>query len=166
MTTTINASTTSGLIVSPDNSGNIQLLYNGVAAPAFSAYLSANQSVSANVLTKITFDTEDFDTANCFASNRFTPTVAGYYQFNACLCTTTSPTASIRFYKNGLQYCMGNDINASTNAAGGSALIYLNGTTDYVEVYGVVGSGGFFGHVADSSYPRYTFFNGLLVRGA
>jgi len=48
-----------------------------VNGPAFFAYSSAGtaQSISQNVWTKVTFNTESFDTASCFASSRFTPTV-------------------------------------------------------------------------------------------
>jgi len=83
MTTTINASTSSGLVVTPDNSGNVLLQYNGQSAPTFFAYKSTNQNATAGTDTKVTFDTEVFDTNNNFASNRFTPTVAGYYQLNS-----------------------------------------------------------------------------------
>jgi len=134
--------------------------------PAFSAYLGTSQSVSGSVLTKILFDTKDFDTNNNFASSRFTPTVAGYYQLNANLTTSTATAATVRFYKNGIQYAIGNDIISYVNAIGGSILVYLNGSTDYVEVYGLVGSGTFYGHLADSTYPRYTYFSGSLVRAA
>jgi len=88
MTTTINASTSSGLVVTPDNSGNIQLQYNGVAAPAFVAYYNTGGSgtlITTNTWTKVPFNTEVYDTANCFDTTnyRFTPSVAGYYQINA-----------------------------------------------------------------------------------
>ena len=89
----LGANTNSSGVLQPSGGGT------GLAAagPAFSAYLSANQSVSANVFTKITFDTEDFDTNSNFSSSRFTPTVAGYYQLNAVLTTTSgSPAAGLR----------------------------------------------------------------------
>ena len=43
------------------------------------------QTLSSGTLTKVTFDTELFDTNNNFASSRFTPTVAGQYFFYADL---------------------------------------------------------------------------------
>ena len=39
------------------------------------------QTLSSGTLTKVTFDTELFDTNNNFASSRFTPTIAGQYFF-------------------------------------------------------------------------------------
>ena len=44
--------------------------------------------------------------------------------------------------------------------------MYFNGSTDYVEIYAYVSSGSFQGHTVDSSYPRYTYFSGCLLRGA
>ena len=55
MTTTLNATTSNGLVVTPDNSGNILLQYNGVAAPAFSAYASAGTSLPNATFTKINY---------------------------------------------------------------------------------------------------------------
>jgi hypothetical protein len=102
MTTTINASTSSGLVVTPDNSGNVLLQYNGQSAPAFSAYAATNQSYSANVNTKVNFGTEEYDTNNNFASSRFTPTVAGYYQINAGFQVAGTPQdIQLYIYKNG-----------------------------------------------------------------
>ena len=50
--------------------------------PAFSAYQSTLQSFSSNTVTKVLFQTEEYDTNSNFASSRFTPTVAGYYQLS------------------------------------------------------------------------------------
>jgi hypothetical protein len=119
--------------------------------PAFSAYSSSTQSVSSGVNTKVNIDTEEFDTANCFstANNRFTPTVAGYYQFNFQLSVRSS-TNLTRFacyvYKNGVgagpsknggDICFNTAGNNGFKIAG-SGLIYANGTTDFFEMYGYV----------------------------
>lgn len=115
----------------------------GTTFPSFSAYKSTgagSQSLSSGAWTKITFDTEDWDTGSCFASSTFTPNVAGYYQINAGMFSDTSGTGEIQIalYKNGtrnkrLQW------HTTTSAQGyedsGSTLLYFNGTTDYVEVY-------------------------------
>lgn len=113
--------------------------------PAFSAYLSASQTISNNTVTKIQFDTELFDTNSNFNTSTytFTPTVAGYYQVN--LNTYIVGTASRayylspRIYKNGSNFRIA--ANALTLGPGGdwiiptSYLIYMNGTTDYLEAY-------------------------------
>jgi hypothetical protein len=170
MTTILNASTSAGLIITPDTSGNIQLQYNGVAAPAFSAYRSSSQqSVTTSTWTKAQLQSENFDTANCFDSTtnyRFTPNVAGYYQINGSLYFTSSSTtrAISALYKNGSEYTIGNYMASFNNTQGVAlvnALIYLNGSTDYVELYGFIqGTSPTFVDNAACS------LNGCLLRGA
>ena len=136
-----------------------------IDGPAFSAYSSASQSFSSNTLTKVTFDTEEFDTNNNFASSRFTPTVAGYYQITGGLSANTALGYFFTaVYKNGSAYKRGN--NYSTNSpfspnAQTTALVYLNGSTDYVEFYGI----------GSSSFSTYSgvdtvYMQGVLVRSA
>jgi hypothetical protein len=165
MTTTLNATTSNGLVVTPDNSGNILLQYNGVAAPAFSVYGNSGTSLINNTDTKIIYDTEEFDTNNNFASSRFTPTVAGYYQLNACvLINLSSGILGIMLYKNGGRFRYGVQTINTTSYAGAtfSTLVYANGTTDYFEVY-AINSGGTATNLAGEIY---NYFNGCLLRGA
>ena len=102
------------------------------------------QTLSANTWTKITFDTEIFDTNSNFASSRFTPTVAGQYYFCADLhhYNSASGATTIRntaLYKNGSVHT--HTLRTENSAPGYtikvevSAIIEMNGTTDYVEVY-------------------------------
>jgi hypothetical protein len=170
MTTTINASTSSGLVVTPDNSGNVMLQYNGVSTPVFSAYSSGNQTgQSLATWTKAIYDTEEFDTANCFSSSRFTPNVAGYYQINAELDMAASGGVSyslVAIYKNGVEAKRGSGINISSQGESYpnvSALIYMNGTTDYLEIYGYTGGSG---SVTWYGNGKVFYFQGFLVRGA
>jgi hypothetical protein len=136
-----------------------------VTGPAFSAYLSSNQSITNKTVTKVSFDTEEFDTNNNFASSRFTPTVAGYYQINCGIAASGFPVSIFysTIYKNGSIYKYGNTI-ANTNAIStASSIVYLNGSTDYVEIYGSVtatSGSAFYG----SSFT--TFINGSLIRNA
>lgn len=101
--------------------------------PAFSAYAAASTTVGYNVNTKILFDTEEFDTNNNFASSRFTPTVAGYYQLNWNVGVSGNAEKWGLLYKNGAAFKGGSDVIGYSSA--GSALVYANGTTDYFEVY-------------------------------
>ena len=146
-------------------SNNLASLGNG---PAFYAFRDlSNQSFSSNTFTKIQYNAEIFDTANCFDSTtnyRFTPTVAGYYQFNisAYYNGTSISRMLITIYKNGSSYTRPADINAPGNVASGSSLIYMNGTTDYVEVYTYVTATG---PAVEAGAP-YSYFQGFLVRGA
>lgn len=115
----------------------------GVAGngPAFSAYSNATTTLTANTDVKVTFGVELFDTASCFSSSRFTPNVAGYYIVNVCLNVNfwVGTIFSALVYKNGSVYQRGQ--TAYPQSVGGvrasiSTLVYLNGTTDYIEGYG------------------------------
>jgi hypothetical protein len=139
--------------------------------PVFSAYMGSTQAVSSQTYTKLNMDTKEFDTASCFNTStyRFTPNVAGYYQFNAQIDNQTgSPSRQfLDIYKNGSNAKTGLDIGISTgnfNQAAGAvvnALIYANGTTDYFEVY-VWCNGGF----TVASGGTQCYFQGFLVRPA
>jgi hypothetical protein len=106
--------------------------------PAFSAYGSANQGFTSGVTTKITLDTEVFDTNSNFASSRFTPTVAGYYQINgkARITGTGITNGSVYLYKNGSQLIIGTYTATGLAFSVVSAVVYLDGSTDYIELYG------------------------------
>ena len=156
----------------PANTGTVITTGSTFAGtgPAFSVYLAANQSVTSTVLTKITLNTETFDTNNNFdptTNYRFTPTVAGYYQINAAAQSqATSMSAMVlTIFKNGAAY------KTQTSALGGtpafvsmsiSDVIYLNGSTDYIELYGQVN--GTSPLLSGGSTP--TFMSGVLVRSA
>jgi hypothetical protein len=125
----------------------------GVAGngPSFMAYNNANQSISSATFTKVRFNAEEWDTNNNFDSTtnyRFTPTVAGYYQCSFAFSTEPSTATVTRiiglFYKNGAEYKFGNDFvgaNVTASEPVGSCLIYCNGSTDYVEIYGYMAGG-------------------------
>ncbi len=180
MSVKINASTSSGLVVDSDLTGSLQLQtagndaltvnssqvvnftkqfqIGGVLPPAFSVYKSTGQALSSATWTKLTFDIEEFDTNSNFASSRFTPTVAGYYQFNGQVSNGANTQTISSIYKNGSIYKAG--VNFSNGYAGNvSSIVYLNGTTDYVELYGYFGSGTTSGSGIESTY-----FNGIMVR--
>ena len=79
----------------------------GVAGTnSFSVAGSGNQtSIADNTWTKLTFDSENWDTDSCFASDKFTAPAAGKYFFtaNASMYGDTDNGNSIsgKFYKNG-----------------------------------------------------------------
>ena len=127
----------------PDATGTAMVSGN---MPAFSAYLASSQNVTSTVLTKVAYDTKVFDTNSNFSSNRFTPTVAGYYQVNVTVCGQSTATMSVLLgyiYKNGSSYRAGVNLTVTANArAAISDLIYMNGTTDYLEVYARVDGTG------------------------
>lgn len=172
MTTTINASTSSGLVVTPDNSGNIVLQYNGRGAPAFRMYRAAQQTLANNTVTLITFDTVDFDTSSCCttgASARVTPNVAGYYQVNAQVQTPWGSGSGPRLYgwiyKNGNQnsFYEANPTSASYVSVIFTDIIYCNGTTDYLDLRILQSTGSSLGISYGSPY---VYMSGCLLRGA
>lgn len=155
--------------VSGTNTLTLPALTGTVAinGPAFSASNSANQSISAGAFTKVNLDTEEFDTNSNFASSRFTPTVAGYYQFDGIVVTTTANTIYIAsLYKNGAEYKRGNDLRFGSNQGQMgvivSAIIYLNGSTDYVELYTYMSQNSTL--TGNSVYGCY--LQGCFLRGA
>ena len=182
MSVTINASTTSGLVMTSDLSGTLSLQSNGVAVtmpavagtmmvsgnmPAFSAYATAATTITNATWTKLTFDVETFDTNNNFASSRFTPTVAGYYQLSASWqAGFTSSFGGIQIYKNGSSYQYGSFIPATSvgTQVGMSNLVYCNGTTDYVEVYAYQTTG--LSQNTTVTGINTTWFSGAMVRTA
>lgn len=145
-----------------------------VNGPAFSAYAEATlQTIPNGTLTKVLFQTEEFDTNSNYASSRFTPTVEGYYQLNAEVrLDGASGTGEmmIMLYKNGAGYKRGTNQQGTQIAANFwamqvSTVVYANGTGDYFEIYVQQGSGGSISVTAVNS-PAITWFNGCMLRGA
>lgn len=138
--------------------------------PAFSVYRgSSDQSISSSTATKVQLNTKEFDTNSNFDSvtnYRFTPTVAGYYQINGQIegagTSVTRVFASI--YKNGSLYKMSNDgTMTAAYRAFVASVVYLNGSTDYVELYGWVNGSS---TVFYNSNGNGCYLNGALVRSA
>jgi len=145
----------------------------GVAGngPAFSAYATANQNITAATFTKIQLNAELFDTASAFditTNYRFTPQVAGYYQFSGNLYFSSSVSVTTGFiivYKNGtgVNYGSNNTATNSNMMSSIASLIYLNGSTDYVELYTYVTGTGTITVIGGSSL---SYFQGAMVRSA
>jgi len=172
-TTVLTLPAVSGTVITTGSSAVVTqaMLATGVAGtgPAFSAYQSSAQTLSSTTYTKINFQTEEWDTANCFDSTtnmRFTPNVAGYYQLNGGV-SLNSFTAGviINFYKNGtsnkIVYFNSFGGFSSSNGGFGSAIIYFNGSTDYVEMYAYISAGQ-----PLSTGENLTYFQGTLIRTA
>jgi hypothetical protein len=118
--------------------------YKPTTAHTFSVAKNSNQSISSSTYTKCTWDSENWDIGSGFdlANNKFQPTVAGYYQLtvNVRWDGSTSYTRGIvELYKNGSVYKRigghADNVTQQNYNSNGSAMVYMNGTTDYVEVY-------------------------------
>ena len=139
--------------------------------PAFSAYMGNTQTITLSTLTKVIFNVEKFDTNSCFDTSnyRFTPTVAGYYQVNVlvfCDYNVSQFTgAEVHIYKNGVSVCRAAVAGVTWYGSQAVAdVIYLNGSTDYIEVYGLI-SGGSGPQFLGGSINRSSF-SAAMVRGA
>ena len=159
----------------PSATGTVMVSGN---MPAFSATSNATQALSNNVYTKVSYQTKTFDTNSNFDNTtnyRFLPTVAGYYQINVQGSITASSSV-VQFvgllYKNGSGF--GSrlwDINPSSALSSngyvtqsGSSLIYMNGTTDYLECYEYVY--GASATLTTGTGSNGNVFSGILVRSA
>jgi len=133
--------------------------------PAFWA-TGSGQSISSVTFTVVTFGTKVFDTANAFSTstNRFTPQVAGYYQFNyGADVASAAGGIFCEITKNGSRQTLSTltpHVPGLGTAAYGSSLLYMNGTTDYAEVRVYQNSGG------TQTTGSATFFSGFLARAA
>jgi hypothetical protein len=158
----------SNTLTLPANTGTVITTGSTFAGtgPAFSAYASTTTTLSANTWTKINYATEDWDTNSNFASSRFTPTVAGYYQINAAFgegLSTSNMVFYISIYKNGnvvrkMQYIT-TPTGWYTNV-NISAMVSCNGSTDYIEIYAFTGAA----YTNNASILNY--FDGAMVRSA
>jgi len=142
-----------GTITNSAGSGNITI-GSGVTllsnVPAFEAYLSASQTgLTDEANVKLQADTEVFDTGNFYDNStnyRFTPTVAGKYLVYANTMQEAATAGLLvwnttMIYKNGSAYKSirnrpDNGNNSGELSVYVDAVIELNGSTDYVEIYG------------------------------
>ena len=157
-------------LTSPGASGAF-LISNGTSwyanvAPACRAYTTGNTSCAVNTATKIILNNKTFDTNNNFDATtnyRFTPTVAGYYLLTGALTffSYTATYTNLFFEKNGSAT---GPVGSGYNAGSGgvsfttSDVVYLNGSTDYVEMYAVQGTA--------TLNATNGFFSAVMVRGA
>jgi hypothetical protein len=147
----------------------LKTIGNNQSGPAFRAYSSNSQIIPSGVPTKIQFNAESFDTNGNFDSitnYRFTPTVTGYYQLNLSVGFAAMGVGEIilQINKNGSAYQFGSDVvGTTTYIASMSALVYMNGPTDYVEGF-VTQSSGLSRALAAAA--TQSSFSGALVRGA
>jgi hypothetical protein len=138
-------------------------------SPAFSVLLSSNQSISDNTLTKVNFNSEQYDTNNAYdnSSNyRFTvpSSLGGKYNFTTtCALDGTSHNTIhytiLHFYKNGSSIGSVTD-NGEQGYQRTHVMNYSVGLTlspsDYIEVYALIRTFGTTPRVnASSSFMGY-----------
>jgi hypothetical protein len=179
-TNTLTLPTNTGTIITTASSGGVSqaMLATGVTGngPAFAATLS-NQSVAGDTNAKMEFNNEVFDTASCYnntgstvggiPSYSFLPNVAGYYQVSIN-CFWLSYTAGVN---QALSLWLNNSgatelfrLNFPNGNSGGSRLIYLNGTTDYINAYWYSTNGT--STLVGNNGAFFSNFSAALVRSA
>ena len=147
--------------------------------PAFAVGTSAVQTISSSATTKVTFDTEYFDSDGAFASDKFTCPSGGagkylmamkpYFSGNANLVKSYS----LMPYRNGAAIDYGNTQSATTadqqlnttyatGVSASSTFIVTLAETDYVECYVTIVT-------VDASDPQitnyYTSWSGYKLIG-
>jgi hypothetical protein len=104
---------------------------------------SQNQSLNQSNYQTVTFNNIDVDTINGWdaTNNRYQPQVPGFYIVNAQRFNipATSSYVVCLIRKNAVDVCAETIVGSGLNhpMGGATALVYLNGTTDYVYVLGL-----------------------------
>lgn len=145
-------------ILTVDASGRVSMPQTVVA---FQANRTITQTgLTSNIAAKVQLTSKSIDTGSFFdnvTNYRFQPAVAGYYLLNYSIVGSASTSVSAvvaSAYKNnaplgpaGNDLAQGSYTYATTNvyqdaASSGSDVVQLNGSTDYVELFGrVIGAG-------------------------
>ena len=137
--------------------------YTNSNPPAFAAVGSVNTVIAvAFTAVQVAYNTVTFDSNNWYSTstNRYTPQQAGYYQINcSARLFTSSGTAegALQLRKNGT--VIQQQSGAGAIAGSVSSLVYLNGTTDYVDVAMYSAATG-----SASQSSSFTNFSGFWVR--
>lgn len=135
---------TNGQVLTADSTAATGLKWaaasGGDNGPAFRAYrATSNQTISADTWTKAQMNAETYDTNSAYdptTNFRFTPATAGYYMVTGRLYLDNGTNGSyIGFYKNGSQISASNVYNSQLGPQSHTDIIYMNGSTDYLELY-------------------------------
>ena len=116
--------------------------------PTFSVIKNANQTITANQYGKCTWNVKSWDVGDGFdlANSKYQPSVSGYYSttVNLRYDGSSNYTRGIMvLYKNGSPYkrLSGHLGSANQNYnMNGNCLVYLNGSSDYLEVWVYIGA--------------------------
>jgi hypothetical protein len=138
--------------------------------PAFHVRLSGDQSLNNTTQTKLSFATEELDSDSAFASNKWTPGVAGryfiYYHIRGLDVFDDGEYLQGFLFKNGSEYANEQGFHRGyspasnqTIAVSNSLIVQLDGD-DYIELYGHHNEGA-----AANIDASSTFFGGFRLTG-
>ena len=127
-------------ILTSDGSGTVTVNSAQMKnTPAFLVRLTGNQSISNNTDTILAFNREALDTDNAYDSTnyRFVPQVQGYYKIGVRITSQGIGNGqSLNILKNGSTTVTEYQVNAAastTNSQINEALVFMNGSSDYVD---------------------------------
>lgn len=140
-------------ILKTDGSGNLGWMTSGISViSAATDYVStgrlnADQTVTNGTDQAISF-IADADPQSWWnaTTKRLTPTVAGYYLISLCgwwaAGTSTTQQSNIQMRKNGNTFFIGQKTidSSSGYTLGGTRIVYLNGSSDYVDFTAYTGN--------------------------
>ncbi len=177
-----------GTITTSSGSGTITIGQSGETVaglvtntPAFEAYLggSGGQAVSDNTVTLVQANTEVYDTASAYDTStyRFTPQTAGKYKVYGSVLAETGSSSNLNenylyIKKNGSNITEYEKNFASNpiriDLISVNAVVDMNGSSDYLELYGRINSVSGSGQIFESNtqYKRATAFGAYRIIGA
>jgi len=122
-----------------------------------------DQSITTSVDTKVDWTTKAFDTNSNFdlSTDRFTPTIPGYYVLSLKLAIANgSPALTYGFIrKNGA--VIGSSVDTYSNGSHSVTIIsYANGSTDYFDAYTYQAMGS---TVGLSGVSTFSYFTGSIL---
>jgi hypothetical protein len=129
------------------------------------AYMTANQSFTKDVYAKVNFDAEHVDSKGWYdtTTQRFTPLSAGFYFVSVNLVKQVAETqfnsVYTSIYKNGVNdqtfYVYGDyPYYQQQMMFSANTVVYLNGSTDYVEAWFKWGANGTLGVSSGGSFGQ------------
>ena len=175
------SSATGTLPIANGGTGATTLAAAGLAnTPAFEAWSNADQAVNDNTTTKVQCKAEVYDTAGAYDNSstyRFTPQTSGkYFCYGQIFFESSSFAASkinqatAYIYKNGAvvgasqNNFKNNPIQQFNSTV--STVIDMNGSSDYIELYGYFDGDSINGVIVGQTTYRRTMFGAYKVIGA
>ena len=161
--------------IAPSNAAHLVRKDYCDAGSAIRVRRTTDQSLTPNGDRVILFDTSDIDIDSAYSSatGRFTPKVAGYYKINAQIECAPSAGASLfpvslTIYKNNSIYAsIYNDFNGNQTFTWRvtttiNDIVYLNGSTDYVDIRANINIAG----SVKATYNHANRFSAALIKRA
>mgnify|MGYP002623562732 CR=1 FL=1 len=150
-----------------DGSGNLSFASaGGTNTPAFHVVRSSGQSISTNTNTKVQFNSEVFDTDNCYDNStnyRFTPGVSGKYFLYAGVRPNENDDyneSQVYIRKNGSDIALATKRNTYSDTVHAYTTI-ASDTDDYFEIFYYHQKGSSINLSGDSN--SYTYFGGYKI---